>query len=151
MIEVSININRENTIASVQAVRKRPLHNVEPGDVCTYQLYINEKPINYHFDFPYGDGVGLALEMLRLGNFFIKQEKHIENLYDEDAELPRVPAYVTSFEIALNELKEFQEGAKNGTLTGEVLEAYNQVKLMLGALLSEKGVEYVKTHYGVEV
>ena len=70
MIRLRIDLNAENTITEIFAVRINPLTGVQDGEICTYKLYEGdggpERELLTEFEFPYGDGVQLGIEMLEV-------------------------------------------------------------------------------------
>lgn len=66
MIEVVVEINRRKEIVRVGAVRVKPTgRNPRQNEMCRYQMVIFGIYTKSHIDFPYGDGAGLAIEMLK--------------------------------------------------------------------------------------
>lgn len=66
MIEVVVEINRTHEIARVGAVRISPIgRQPRQNELCTYQMIINSTYVRGTLEFPYGDGAGLAIEMLK--------------------------------------------------------------------------------------
>ena len=82
MLEVSVNINREISLAQIHAVRISPKSKtVKDGTICTYKIMF----MNEHVDTmkgQYGCGIDLAIQMLKQYDkerymmlYLIKQEE----------------------------------------------------------------------------
>ena len=65
MLEVSVNINREITVAQLHAVRKLPKSKtVKEGTVCTYDIIYLGTTVG-NMKGKYGCGVDLAIQLLK--------------------------------------------------------------------------------------
>ncbi len=65
MLEVTINVNREQILAQVHAVRIKPkTKHVKDGTICTYKIMFNNVQVDTMIG-AYGCGIDLAIEMLK--------------------------------------------------------------------------------------
>jgi hypothetical protein len=84
MIEVSININRELDIVSVQAVRISPTGYMPlMGQECEYELYINTVKTGVIVEFPYGSALALSSRLLGIADDIIGFERDTTTLTKE--------------------------------------------------------------------
>ena len=66
MIRVKVDINGRDVVTDVYAVRIHPVNSTPlPGQLCKYELFV-DKNYKLTFKYPYGDGVALAIEMLKM-------------------------------------------------------------------------------------
>ena len=64
MLEVTVNINREQIVAQLHAVRTKPkTKTVKDGTVCTYNIVYNNTVVG-SMTGKYGCGVDLAIQLL---------------------------------------------------------------------------------------
>ena len=64
MLEVTVNINREQIVAQLHAVRTKPkTKNVKEGTMCTYNIVYNNTVVG-SMTGKYGCGVDLAIALL---------------------------------------------------------------------------------------
>jgi len=73
MMRVNIDINGDHGILDIFVVRTKPTkHQPKVGELCDYELYSGTgfygetSELLTEFQFPYGDGVQLAIEMLEV-------------------------------------------------------------------------------------
>lgn len=70
MLVIDISINREYTVKSIGAVRIRPKHTPEMGEMCTYKYgYVNTAGRVDEIgktEFPYGSAIKLTHHILGL-------------------------------------------------------------------------------------
>ncbi len=65
MLEVTVNVNREQILAQVHAVRIKPkTKRVKDGTICTYKIMFNNEQVDTMTG-AYGCGIDLAIEMLK--------------------------------------------------------------------------------------
>ena len=73
-------INADKTIVEVFAVRVSPVDRViKDNELCTYKLYKGdgafERELLTEFQFPYGDGVQLGIEILEVYQSVLEMEE----------------------------------------------------------------------------
>ena len=81
MIEVGININREQTVKRVQAVRTYPTNTTPTnGQLCRYDVFIiddQKEPIST-LEFPYGSALNLSIALLNEAKeHYARLESHV--------------------------------------------------------------------------
>lgn len=87
MIRVRVDINGDNVITEIFAVRINPKTQPQRGEYCKYILYegdgSSDRKKLCNFGFPYGDGVALSIEMLNIFNNYKNiQESQKERFND---------------------------------------------------------------------
>ncbi len=66
MIRVKVDINGHIDVIDVYAVRIYPVDKTPTNnELCEYELFVNKDYV-LTFKYPYGDGVALSIEMLRM-------------------------------------------------------------------------------------
>ena len=72
-MRLTIDINSDFDILNIYVVRVKPIHGTpKNGELCDYELYRgtghrgSTSELLTEFQFPYGDGVQLGLEMLEV-------------------------------------------------------------------------------------
>ncbi len=64
MLEVHVNINRKQTLATLHAVRTKPkTKTVKPGTICKYNI-VYEGQVVGNMEGAFGCGIDLAIQLL---------------------------------------------------------------------------------------
>jgi len=75
MLELNININRENTLVNLHVERIWPDSDpIQKGVVCTYKFFIDGTYSGVNINHPYGDGILLAKIMF---DTFLKKYEQV--------------------------------------------------------------------------
>jgi len=88
MMRLTIDINDSVDILNIYVVRTKPTNRQpEQGELCDYELYegtgFYDPDVLTEFQFPYGDGVQLGIEMLEVYQSVLEYDAD-EAKYAED-------------------------------------------------------------------
>ena len=80
MMRIKIDINGDFNIVELFVIRTDPTQrSIQQGEICSYELYEGdggtERELLTEFQFPYGDGIQLGIEILEVYQSVLEFEK----------------------------------------------------------------------------